>query len=263
MFGAIADVPQGYWVIHFVDQLDSATVEGYHYFDSLGQPYSVVRTDQQYWSVAASHECLEMLADPGGQLTQSGPPLEGTGGDVRYLVEVCDPCQNVAYAYTLDGYGVSDFFGPNFFDAAPRPGQRYSMNGSIGSPRQILPGGYLCWCDASGAWSKTFNTGQGLVTTPVAGVGSFEMADEPTAGARQLRHPARTGSHRGTVRESIDQHSRSSGHTDLILGGIKGKFRSVIKRKHTAFEKALRHSTAQRELSSKQRAEFIHAFHAK
>jgi hypothetical protein len=97
------------------------------------------------WSLVASHEALEMLADPfGNRLVAGASPMESQGR-VEFLVEVCDPCQDDDFAYTVNGILVSDFYTPNYFDPVRAEGVRYSFNGAISDPRQVLPGGYLSW----------------------------------------------------------------------------------------------------------------------
>jgi hypothetical protein len=66
---------------------------------------------------------------------------------VDFLVEVCDPCEDAAFAYQVNGITVSDFYMPHFFDPLPAPNVRYSFSGAIAAPRTVLRGGYLTWHD--------------------------------------------------------------------------------------------------------------------
>lgn len=68
---------------------------------------------------------------------------------MELLVEVCDPPGGVAHAYTVNGYLVSDFVTPSYYDPVPTPGGRYSFTGAIPRPRDIAPGGYLAWREAT------------------------------------------------------------------------------------------------------------------
>src|SRR5207244_12011882 len=61
-------------------------------FRSDGQPYALVLYTQS-WSLTASHETLEMLADPWGSRLVGGSSIQAGQGRVRYLIEVCDPCE--------------------------------------------------------------------------------------------------------------------------------------------------------------------------
>ena len=142
-FSSLARVPPGYWVILVRDDLPTRGVVGIH-LDEKGQPYALVQHSSS-WSLAASHEMLEMLADPfGSRLVPGGSPKPGQGL-VEILVEVCDPVGSPDLAYTVNGVLVSDFITPNYHDPAPVPGVRYSFSGAIQRPRDIAPGGYLSW----------------------------------------------------------------------------------------------------------------------
>jgi hypothetical protein len=141
-------VPADYARLVLVEHLDSGAL-GVH-ADNEGLPYALVSTRGE-WPLVASHECLEMLADPTGRRTQTGPSPTGSGTTVDYLVEVCDPCQGARWSYAIDGIRVSDFCTPAFYDGAP--GERWSFRGNIPGPRQILKDGYVIWHDtAAGAW---------------------------------------------------------------------------------------------------------------
>ena len=148
-------VPPGYWVILVSDDLPMQGVVGIH-LDEKGQPYALVRHSSS-WSLAASHEVLEMLADPfGSRLVPGSSPKPGQGL-VEMLVEVCDPVGSPDLAYAVNGVLVSDFITPDYHDPAAVPGVRYSFSGAIQRPRDIAPGGYLSWRDPTTeewwAWS--------------------------------------------------------------------------------------------------------------
>jgi len=86
-----------------------------------------------------------MLADPfGNRLVPSTSPMPGQGR-VEILVEVCDPPEDDAFAYQVNGVLVSDFYTPRYFDPVKRPEAAYDFSGAITSPREVLRGGYLSW----------------------------------------------------------------------------------------------------------------------
>jgi hypothetical protein len=110
------------------------------------RPYASVSLDalkdEKQWPRVASHELLEMLADPWGNGTIPGPDPKGHGRTVEYLVEVGDPC-NLDW-YELEGFPgipVSDFVLPHYYSAS-QPGP-YSHTGSIKAPFEVRKGGYL------------------------------------------------------------------------------------------------------------------------
>jgi len=140
----------GVWPVFIVAETDDNSA-GYHR-TLHQQPYAEV-VDGPNWSIAASHEILEMLVDPSGNRLVAAPAIAVTEqGDVQdapgtmeYLLEICDPTEDPEYAYEIDGVLVSDFYTPAFFDAFSVPGARYSFRGVITHPRRVYPGGYLSW----------------------------------------------------------------------------------------------------------------------
>lgn len=144
-FTTLDDVPSGYWKVVVLDDIKTPGAAGVHQ-DRNGQPFALVRASAS-WALTASHEVLEMLADPFGNRLVGGRSSQDRQGRVEYLVEVCDACEDVAFSYTVNGVPVSDFITPQFFDPVASPGIRYSFTGSIGQPLQVLKGGYLSWHD--------------------------------------------------------------------------------------------------------------------
>jgi hypothetical protein len=97
--------------------------------------------------LTASHEVLEMLADPFGNRVIAGKSPKRGQGRVEFLVEVCDPSEAAEFGYTVNGLLVSDFYTPAYFDPVANTTVRYSFTGAITEPRQVLKGGYLSWRD--------------------------------------------------------------------------------------------------------------------
>lgn len=150
-FVAWDSVPADYVRLILVDRLDSGSL-GVH-ADRDGQAYALVAA-QGDWPLVASHECLEMLADPTGRKTFAGPCPRNTGHDVEFLLEVCDPCQGKRWAYKIDGITVSDFCTPAFYTGRAGVQEPWSHHGSItGGPRAVAKDGYIIWHDpVEGGW---------------------------------------------------------------------------------------------------------------
>lgn len=142
-FLKLDDVPVGYWPVVVMDNIQQSGAGGVH-LDRDGQPYALVQYDAA-WSLTASHETLEMLADPFGSRLCASQSIKPGQGRVEYLVEVCDPCEAPSFAYTVNGVTVSDFYTPHFFDPVSAPGVRYSYTGAVKGAREVLPGGYISW----------------------------------------------------------------------------------------------------------------------
>jgi hypothetical protein len=127
-----------------VEQFAAGRIGGIHLNAFTRQPFSLVKASDD-WSVTVSHEILEMLVDPYGNRLVAGRHPTDPDERVRYLVEVCDPCQ--AVCYPVNGWKVSDFATPRFFDPVENPAAFYSFTGALERPLQILDGGYITWID--------------------------------------------------------------------------------------------------------------------
>lgn len=143
VFPKLEDVPVGYWPMMIVEDVEGAA--GIH-LDKDGQPFALIEMSDS-WSLTASHEMLEMLADPFGNRLVPGPSIKRGQGRVEYLVEVCDPSEAAEFGYTVNDMLVSDFYTPRFFDPVHSSATRYSFTDAVKRPRHVLRGGYLSWHD--------------------------------------------------------------------------------------------------------------------
>jgi hypothetical protein len=145
-FAALEDVPLTYWpvLVQTDIHVDAAGVHE----DKNGQPFALVQYSNA-WTLTASHEMLEMCADPFGRRLIQSQSLKEDQGRVEYLVEVCDPCEAAEFGYQVNGVLVSDFYTPHYFDPASTASDavRYSLTGAVKQPREVLRGGYLSWHD--------------------------------------------------------------------------------------------------------------------
>jgi hypothetical protein len=142
-FTSLDDLPLDAWPIVIEQDINEPGAAGFH-TDENGQPYALVQFDDG-WSLTVSHECLEMLVDPSGNLLAPGPSLKSGQGRVQYLVEVCDPCEDTEFAYTINGILVSDFVTPQFFYTVHSQASQYDLRGAITAPHQVLQNGYISW----------------------------------------------------------------------------------------------------------------------
>jgi hypothetical protein len=189
-FGSLEEIPLGYWAVTIIEDVKNAA--GFH-VDKNGQPFAVVEAGDS-WSLTASHEVLEMLADPfGNRLIAGRSPMQDQGR-VEFLVEVCDPSEDADFAYTVNDVLVSDFYTPQYFDPVRNDGVRYSFTNAITEPRQVLKGGYLSWHEpVSDHWfqqnhfgSKPANTDLGKLDRGTRSL--REMIDELTPETKRLSH---------------------------------------------------------------------------
>ncbi len=135
-------------------------------------------------SATASHELLEMLADPDCGLYKPGPIVKKKYD--KYSVEVCDPVQETAYNITLaDGetvVTVSNFVTKSWFEkggAAP-----YDYLEVVETPFTLAGGGYMSLEDEHGHSHDE------------------QDDDDPPAAWRQAarKHPAARGNRRKSSR---------------------------------------------------------------
>jgi hypothetical protein len=139
-----------------IDSFERGMLTGLHLNGFTREPFALVRATDA-WTVVLSHEVLEMVADPfGNRLIAAAHPLDRSQR-VKYLLEVCDPCQ--AIWYPVNGVPVSDFYLPRYFDPVAVDRMRYSFTGEIGEPLEILPNGYLTWVDPDDSHLYTFTHG--------------------------------------------------------------------------------------------------------
>jgi hypothetical protein len=158
-------IPSGVWPVQLVKTLPPD--EGGFHLDKHNQPYAevIASPDNDGWTIAASHETIEMLVDPDGNRLQSSRSIDIVNGKIQdgasefeYLVEACDPCEGDNFAYSIQGVAVSDFLTPHFYDPLVTTGTRYSFTGAITAPRQVLNGGYISFVNqATGEWQQITN----------------------------------------------------------------------------------------------------------
>jgi hypothetical protein len=127
-----------------IDDFERDRLSGLHLNAFTRQPFALVAASDT-WSVTLSHEVLEMITDPfGNRLVAAAHPLHRRQR-VKYLLEVCDPCQTLWYP--VNGVPVADFCTPRYFDPVEVERSRYSFTGAVERPLHILEGGYLSWID--------------------------------------------------------------------------------------------------------------------
>jgi hypothetical protein len=152
--------PTGSWWVVVLDDSDQAGALGYHDLTSDGLPIGKVfaASDLKYgnsWTVTASHEVLEMLADPNINLTVFVQNANTTG--VLYAYEVCDACEDDSFGYQIDNILLSDFVYPAWFESfRGESSTQFDRMNKILNPLQLLTGGYIGVFDvtAGNGWQQ-------------------------------------------------------------------------------------------------------------
>jgi hypothetical protein len=149
--------PAGSWWLVILDDSDQAGALGYHDLTSDGMPIGKVFAASDLkagtsWTVTASHELMEMLADPNINLTVFVQNTNTTG--TLYAYEVCDACEDDSVGYPIDNVMMSDFVYPAWFEDFRTPGStQFDRTNQIQNPLQLLPNGYI------GVFNVTAGTG--------------------------------------------------------------------------------------------------------
>lgn len=134
---------KGTWLLALLDTSDQAGALGYHDvtpdFLPLGKAFLKTDADNGYsMTVTADHELKEMLVDPLCDRTViAGSTKKNMAA---YAYEVCDPCEDDKFGYTIDNVLLSDWIYPAWFDQGflgP-----FDFKNHIKQPFQLLPGGY-------------------------------------------------------------------------------------------------------------------------
>jgi len=142
-----ATPPTGTWWLTILDDTDQAGALGYHDLTPDGLPLGKVfaGTDMKSgnsWTVTASHELLEMLADPNINLTVFVQNANTAG--MLYAYEVCDACEADNNGYNIGNVLVSDFVYPSWFESFRMEGStQFDQTNHIQAPLQLLSGGYI------------------------------------------------------------------------------------------------------------------------
>lgn len=143
------------WAMVFLDNADVQGALAYHDLTPDGLPLSkvFVKTTLKNGdkvSVSASHELVEMLADPAINLMSSGPK------NMIYAYETADPVEQEEFL--VDGISMSDFVYPSYFEAFRKANSdRFDHLGKVKRPFQILPGGYQIVLK-NGKWTQLYGS---------------------------------------------------------------------------------------------------------
>lgn len=151
--------PPHFWQVVVADDPVQAGNMGFHELTPAGQPLGHVFAKATLEnggkpSQTLSHEVLEMLADPEGNLMAIVHKPDGSIG--FYAYEICDPVEDDRLGYEIDGVLVSDFVTPAWFEPSRPEGTRVSFMWSVRQALQLGKGGYISYMDAKipGEWQQ-------------------------------------------------------------------------------------------------------------
>jgi len=165
-------IPSDHALVVVSDDADQAGELGVHDIQSNGMPLGKVfaATTKRFgglWIVTASHELLEMIADPFINLMVMRPD----GSFIAY--EVCDAVEDDSLGYLVGlstiARTVSDFVLPAWFDPTSSSGVPvsgpFSFRGNVTQPLVLATGGYIGVYTPGKGWTQ--ETARKVVGAPL------------------------------------------------------------------------------------------------
>lgn len=143
------------WVVRLVDDMAQADELGYtREVTARPEAFICVKDAQDagfHWTVSASHEILETLADPWSDCAIQINATEFAG------LEVCDPVQSDNCAYRINMTQVSNFILPSWFHGGSDG--PWDFRGVLSAPLSLGEGGYASLWDPSTGWTQIVSDG--------------------------------------------------------------------------------------------------------
>ena len=161
-------------VLYIQDHPTMSGTEGYHDGNNEDVPFGFVFLDAcsdgaNDWTVALSHEAIELVGDPLNNLLVQGPHPEDRRHLVFHQFELCDAVSGEYYE--IEGVKVQNFVLPGWYSRAIVKGARNDFLGRPQSgkslkPFTIAPGGYLMFWDdrkpEGKKWTPYYDTRDGM-----------------------------------------------------------------------------------------------------
>ena len=143
-------------VLYIEDKPTMSATEGYHDGNNDDVPFGFVFLDScsgdgaDCWTVALSHEAIELVGDPLNNLLVQGPHPVDHRRLVFHQFELCDAVSGECYE--IEGVKVQNFVLPGWFSRKVVEGARNDFLGRIEPGQSLAPfgiaaGGYLMFWD--------------------------------------------------------------------------------------------------------------------
>ncbi|MEP6505474.1 MAG: hypothetical protein ABJD97_19215 [Betaproteobacteria bacterium] len=183
-------------VIYIVDRPTVGGAEGYHDINNMDVPFGFVflemcSTGADDWTVALSHEAIELVGDPLGNLLVQGPHPDDKRHLVFHQFELCDAVSGEYYE--IDGVKVQNFLLPGWFARNTIDGARNDFLGRPVSGHTLAPftnatGGYLLFYDAAlpegKKWKQVHAEGDAMAERRIAAKAAAKLSRI----ARRMHH---------------------------------------------------------------------------
>lgn len=187
-----ASIPASYWWIVISNDSDTASALGYHTLTSAGLPMAKVFAktaldNNLSWTVTASHELLELLANPNVDLYAFIQSSDTAG--TLYPLETGDPVEADALGSKINGVLLSNWVTPFWFQPWRAAGStRFDFGGYLTRPLQLASGGYVQTYAATGTgFVQTVQ--QHEISTPRVITGSRPQLRAMPADQRKASEP--------------------------------------------------------------------------
>jgi hypothetical protein len=183
-------------VIYIVDRPTVGGAEGYHDINNMDVPFGFVflemcSTGADDWTVALSHEAIELVGDPLGNLLVQGPHPDDGRHLVFHQFELCDAVSGDYYE--IDGVKVQNFLLPGWFAKNKLEGARNDFMGRPVGGETLAPftsatGGYLLFYDANlpegKKWKQVHLPGDAMAERRIAAKAAAKLSRI----ARRMHH---------------------------------------------------------------------------
>ena len=183
-------------VIYIVDQPTVGGAEGFHDINNMDVPYGFVFLEMcssgaDDWTVALSHEAIELVGDPLGNLLVQGPHPDNRRHLVFHQFELCDAVSGDYYE--IDGVKVQNFLLPGWFARNAVDGARNDflgrpVSGDTLEPFTSATGGYLMFYDGALAegrkWKQVCKPGDATAERRIAAKAAAKLSRI----ARRMHH---------------------------------------------------------------------------
>ena len=183
-------------VLYIEDKPSMAATEGYHDGNNDDVPFGFVFLDAcgegaDGWTVALSHEAIELVGDPLNNLLVQGPHPVDHRRLVFHQFELCDAVSGECYE--IEGVKVQNFLLPGWFSRKVVAGARNDFLGRVEpgaslAPFAIAAGGYLMFWDdlkpEGKKWTPHFDGGDGMAGRKV----EAKLAAKLSRLARRCHH---------------------------------------------------------------------------
>jgi hypothetical protein len=167
-------------VLYIEDKATMSLTEGYHDGNNDDVPFGFVFLDAcgegaDGWTVALSHEAIELVGDPLNNLLVQGPHPVDHRRLVFHQFELCDAV--AGECYEIEGVKVQNFVLPGWFSRKTVDGGRNDFLGRVDpgaslAPFAIAAGGYLMFWDEQmpegKKWTPHYDSGDGMAGRKVA-----------------------------------------------------------------------------------------------